>query len=205
MATTTTTTTPTPITATVNCCELGCSGVMEGRKGNYRYTESGLDSVILKDIVVFHCPVCNTIVPEIPAVGVLHRVIAMKILDKRSPLTGEELRYLRKFCGYSVTEFAEIMGSSKSVVSRWETQSHGASTDRTVRLLAMFKLVREMIGQPEAALKNVTAEELNTRIEEAFKTMEDRDEVESYEISSEELAKFGGAADPAENEKTAVQ
>jgi putative transcriptional regulator len=195
----------TPIIATATCCELGCGGVMEGRKGNYRYVESGLDSVLLKDILVFHCPVCNVIIPEIPAVGVLHRVIAMKILDKRSPLTGEEFRFLRKFCGYSVTEFAEIMGSSKSVVSRWETQNHGASTDRTVRLLAMFKLVREMIGQPDVALKNVTAEDLNARIEEAFKTMAGCDVEEGYEVSSEELAKFGGAAEAPKQEKAPVQ
>lgn len=67
-------------------------------------------------------------------------------------------RFLRKFCGYSVTEFAEIMGSSKSVVCRWETSNHGAGTDRTVRLLVMTKLVREIAGQPEPNPKNVLAE-----------------------------------------------
>jgi hypothetical protein len=32
-----------------------CSGTMEDRRGEYRYVESGLNSVIFKDILVFHC------------------------------------------------------------------------------------------------------------------------------------------------------
>jgi transcriptional regulator with XRE-family HTH domain len=173
---------------------------MEGRKGEYRYEESGLDSVVLKDILVFHCTKCNAIVPEIPAVGVLHRVIAMKLLLKRTLLTGEELRFLRKFCGYSVNEFAEIMGSTKSVICRWETQKHGAGTDRTVRLLALAKLVRELTGQPDAVLKNVTVEQLNSQVEAAFKVIEDRRGDEQYEISPEEMARFGRQASEPEPE-----
>src|SRR5262245_18353811 len=128
---------------------------MEGRKGEYKYVESGLNSVVLKDILVFHCTNCNEVVPEIPAVGTLHRVIARQILLKKTLLTGSELRFLRKLCGYSVHEFAEIMGCSKAAIPRWENQSsHGEGTDRTIRLLATATLVREISGQPEKTLKN---------------------------------------------------
>ena len=193
------------IITTVGCCELGCSGTMEGRKGEYKYIESGLDTVVLKDILVFHCTTCNAIVPEIPEVGILHRFIAQKLLLKGTLLTGDEMRFLRKFCGYSVADFAEIMGSSKTVIYRWETSKHGASTDRTVRLLVMFKLMREMIGQPEPTLKNVTFEELNSKVEAAFKTMEDRDDVEEhYEISPEDIAQFGGGQSVIEREVSPV-
>lgn len=188
---------------TMACCEGGCNGTMEGRKGEYRYVESGLDSVVLKNILVFHCTTCNEVVPEIPAVGLLHRVIAFKLLLKKALLTGDEIRFLRKFCGYSVADFAEIMGSTKSVISRWETQTHGASTDRTIRLLVMLKLAREMAGQPEVALKNVTMDELISKVENAFKAIDDRDGAEQrYEISPEDLAQFG--SDPSETEMGAV-
>jgi len=181
------------IIATTVCCEEGCGGTMEGRKGEYRYIESGLNSVTLKDILVFHCTKCNAIVPEIPAAGVLHRVIAMRLLHKKTLLTGNELRFLRKLCGYSVNEFGEIMGSNKSVVSRWETQdSHGEGTDRTVRLLVLTKLVRELVGKPDPILKNVTVEQLNSEVETAFKLIEGRRCNEQYEISPEEIARFGG-------------
>ncbi len=163
---------------------------MEGTKGEYKYVESGLNSVVLKDILVYHCPKCNELVPEIPAVGVLHWVIARRILLKKTLLTGSELRFLRKFCGYSVNEFAEIMGSSKTVISRWENQSmHGEGTDRTVRLLVMAKLLRAIAGQPETILKNVTVGQLTAECEGALKVIEARRANDKYVISPEEIAR----------------
>lgn len=173
--------------AITTCREPDCGGTMEGRRGEYGYTEGGLDSVILKNILVFHCTKCKAIVPEIPAPGVLHRVIALKLLMKTLLLVGNELRFLRKLCGYSVNEFAEIMGSSKSVICRWETAKHGAGTDRTVRLLVMAKLVREITGQPNPILKKVTVEQLNSQLETAFKAIEDRTGEEQYETFSSHL------------------
>jgi DNA-binding transcriptional regulator YiaG len=178
---------------------------MEGRKGEYRYIESGLNSVVLKDILVFHCTKCNAIVPEIPAAGVLHRVVAMRLLCKKTLLTGSEVRFLRKLCGYSVNEFSEIMGSNKTVVSRWENQNtHGEGTDRTVRLLVLAKLVREMVGQPEPILKNVTVAQLNSEVEAAFKLIEGRRSEEQYEISPEDIARFGGAECAPELETASI-
>jgi transcriptional regulator with XRE-family HTH domain len=179
------------IVATATCYRDGCGGTMEGRKGEYKYLESGLDSVTLKDILVFHCTKCNAIVPEIPAAGVLHRVIALRLLMKKTLLTGKELRFLRKLCGYAVNEFCEIVGSSKSVVSRWENyDTHGEGTDRTVRLLALGKLVREIAGQPDPILRNVTVEQLNNEVLDSFKTIVARRENEQYEIPPEEIARF---------------
>jgi DNA-binding transcriptional regulator YiaG len=181
------------VIATSRCYRKDCGGTMEGRKGEYRYVECGLNSVLLQDILVFHCTKCNGLIPEIPAAGVLHRVIAMRLLQKKTLLTGGEVRFLRKLCGYSVNDFAEIMGSSKTVIYRWETQNtHGKETDRTVRLLAMAKLCRELTGQSEPILKNVTVAQLNAEVENAFKLIEVRRSDEEYDISPEELAHFGG-------------
>ena len=87
--------------------------------------------------------------PEIPAAGILHRVIALRLLHKKNLFTGSEVRFLRKFCGYTVIEFAEILGSSKTVVSRWEKNGSGKETDRIVRLLLLNKLTLELVGQPK--------------------------------------------------------
>src|ERR1039457_1206357 len=173
------------IITSTKCYTGRCGGTMEGRKGEYRYVESGLNSVILKDILVYHCTRCNAIVPEIPAAGVLHRVIAMRLLCKKTLLTGNEIRFLRKLCGYSINEFSEIMGSSKAVICRWETQDkngkgHGKGTDRTIRLLVLAKLAREVSGQPDPILKNVTVEQLNSEMEAAFKVIQARGDDEEY-------------------------
>jgi transcriptional regulator with XRE-family HTH domain len=185
------------IVATAKCYRSDCGGTMEGRKGEYKYVECGLDSVILKDILVFHCTKCNALVPEIPAAGILHRVIALRLLMKTTLLTGAELRYLRKLCGYSVNEFSEIMGSSKAVVSRWETQSmHGEATDRTVRLLVLGKLVREIAGRPDPILRNVTVEALSADVLNSLKTLVAKRGHELYEIPSAEIAKFSETKAP---------
>ena len=181
------------VIATDKCRE--CGGVMEGRKGEYRYTECGLNSVTLEDILVFHCTHCNDIVPEIPATGVLHRLIAMKLLLKKTLLTGAELRFLRKMNGYSVEEFCEVMGVNKDVVYGWENKrSHGKTTDRTVRLLMFTKLLKEIAGQPKPVLRNVTIQHLSEEVEETLKLIHatKTNAEEQYNISPEELAHFGG-------------
>jgi len=190
---------------TARCYREGCGETMEGRKVKYQYVESGLDSVFLKDILVFHCPKCNAIVPRIPAVGVLHRVIALRLLQKKTLLTGKELRYLRKLSGYSVAEFTEIMGTTKQVVSHWENQSnHGQGTDRIVRLLVLGKLIREIIGHPDPILKNVTVEQLTNDIMSVFKTLTKRKSEEQYEISPEEVAHYANTERSERNTEPAV-
>lgn len=123
-----------------------CNGTMEGRRENYRYTECGLESVTLLDILVFHCK-CGAIVPEISAVEMLHEAIAIDLLRKDTFLSGEEIRFLRKTAGYSATKLAAIMGVTKEAVSRWENdkQPIGKESDRLVRWVCFDGIMRNVI------------------------------------------------------------
>ena len=184
------------LVATSRCYE--CGSTMDGRKGEYKYTECGLHSVTLKDILVFRCTNCSAMVPEIPAAGVLHRVIALRLLFKKNLLAGSEIRFLRKLCGYSINDFAEIVGSSKSVVSRWEKVGCGKGTDRIMRLLVMAKLTREIAGEPEPILRNVTVEQLSRMVDETFKLIEGKAKSnERYVILPEEIARYTDATEKA--------
>lgn len=119
-----------------------CPGTMTGRRENYRYLECGLKNVVLRDILVFRCDHCGAVVPEITDASLLHSLIGMRILFRDGRLCGEEVRFLRKLVGYTATALAELAGTSKSVVSRWEHKTtFGENTDRLLRLIFFNKML----------------------------------------------------------------
>ena len=125
-----------------------CHRTMIGRRENYPYTEVGLKSVTLTNVLVFHCK-CGAIVAEIPGAGQLHFLIAIDLLRKGTILSGEEARYLRKWVGYSATELAETTGYSKSIISRWENEKQiiAKESDRLLRLVVFAKMLENAVGQ----------------------------------------------------------
>lgn len=125
-----------------------CEYPMEGKTQNYAYSECGLSSVVLTNIIVFHCSQCGAIVPEIPSVGGLHLRIAMDTLFKKSLLISEEIRFVRKMAGYSATHLSKVMGVDKSTVSRWENSKNiGKNNDRVLRLICFAKLIFNAVGK----------------------------------------------------------
>jgi DNA-binding transcriptional regulator YiaG len=125
-----------------------CGGVMEGTRGsNYKYTECGLDSVNLVNILVFHCknPHCGAVVPEIPAFSELHRTIAFSLIQKESLLIGDEIKFLRKMCGLNGVKLAELLGMHKTTLSNWENGKKDISkkSDIALRLLAFSAIMQD--------------------------------------------------------------
>lgn len=118
-----------------------CGKEMTGRKQNYSYTQCGLSNVVLIDVLVFNCS-CGEIAVEIPAIATLHRFIAFELLRKPTLLSGEEVRFLRKFVGYSAIEFAEKIGKTPVSISRWESGKITKNADRVLRL-AFFAAIIE--------------------------------------------------------------
>lgn len=123
-----------------------CGELMEGRVADYKYVESGLSTVVLKNILVFRCSHCGGVMPQIGAAAQLHTWIAMHLLTKKTRLTGEEIRFLRKAVGYSATHLAKMVGTSKSIVSRWENHSTTSQqNDRLVRLICLNKMLSDCL------------------------------------------------------------
>lgn len=69
----------------------------------------------------------------------LQLAVLHALLYKPTPLSGDELRYIRKFLEMSTTEFGKIFGVSHVAVLKWEGgQTHPPlSTDIYIRLYAL--------------------------------------------------------------------
>ncbi|HQP35399.1 MAG TPA: helix-turn-helix domain-containing protein [Polyangiaceae bacterium] len=107
------------------------------RAETYLYTESGLPNVVLVGVDVRHCPACGHHELVLPRVADLHRTIAHTVIRKPARLSGSEVRFLRKYLGWSGADFARHIGVDPSTVSNWETDKEpiGPSSDRALRLM----------------------------------------------------------------------
>jgi DNA-binding transcriptional regulator YiaG len=120
---------------------------MRGERTKYQYTECGLTSVTLDNVLVFECD-CGAKVPEIVAVEELHTFIAVAILQKNSLLSGEEIRFLRKIAGLGQAELARIIGVHATRPSKWESGESriGKNNDRLLRAYCLFGMVQQIMG-----------------------------------------------------------
>jgi putative zinc finger/helix-turn-helix YgiT family protein len=141
-----------------------CGGNAKVVRKNYRFKESGLNNVFLKDIEVVKCADCKSESPRVPNHDDLMRTIAVALIDKPSELAGDEVRFLRKYLGEGSTTFAQMLGIDRSHLSRVENGAMAISrqTDRLVRTLALVheptlleKLKR--LGGYEALLQRLSA------------------------------------------------
>lgn len=150
-----------------------CGRVMEGRRENYHYTECGLQSVVLRNILVFHCD-CGAIIARIPAMAWLHRAITLSLISKESLLSSEEIRFLRKMAGLNGVELAKALGAHKTTLSKWEnnTRKIPKNSDAALRLICFAGIMQTLLQQkdlvPQIAneLKQLTAFDIKQALQE---------------------------------------
>jgi len=107
----------------------------------YRYTECGLDNVIIHGAQLVIDDDGEEVV-SIPNINGLHKAIAQSILLRQSSMSGKELRFIRTEMGLTQAELADIVHRESLSVSRWERGEtpidHNAQA--LIRLLAMERL-----------------------------------------------------------------
>lgn len=122
----------------MNC--ISCGAPMRSSTKNVPYDENALPGVMLYGVKVSRCPKCGEEEVAIPNLAGLHLALAKAIVSKPGRLCGPEIRFLRKFLGYSGSDFARVIGSNASTISRWESgaQSMNVHADRLLRLMVMY-------------------------------------------------------------------
>lgn len=118
-----------------------CGEPMISARENYSYTASGLPYVTLVGVEVRRCKACGEHEVVLPKIEQLHRAIALGVVAKRPRLTAAEIRFLRKYLGWSGADFAKHMGVTPESVSRWENdrEQMGAVADRLLRLMVVTR------------------------------------------------------------------
>ena len=107
----------------------------------YRYTECGLENVIIKDASFLKDDRGEEVVC-IPNINGLHMAITRSILLRQSGMTGAELRFIRTEMGLTQAELADLVHREPLAISRWERGERpiDSNAEALMRLLAMEKL-----------------------------------------------------------------
>jgi putative zinc finger/helix-turn-helix YgiT family protein len=162
--------------AFMHCAECGATAAI--KKGTYRFRESGLDNVVLKGIEIVRCPACGEESPIIPNLEGLLRTLALAIVTSKLPLAGPEVRYLRKYLAMSGDQFARMLHTDKSTLSKWENGAVniGSKSDLLIRAVALHlgRGLREEAEQVIRGFEQIDEEstEAPHRIEVDSETLE---------------------------------
>lgn len=127
---------------------ITCGKKMKERKGRYHFLASGLSNVYLDNVTFFVCS-CGEEMPALSCLDDLLGRIASEVVRGSPRLSGEEIRFLRKWLGLKSTDFAKMLGVSKVSVSRWENNKTAIdkSYDRTIRALVISRDFRQALEE----------------------------------------------------------
>lgn len=123
-----------------------CSNCEYGKKlkASYitkKFDESGLDNITLKGVSEFKCPNCGETYSGYGNIDELHSLIAHHLIRKKGLLTNKEIRFLRKYMGYSSAMLAKLVGQKIEHISRIENGKNKVTElfDHYIRLLVIQK------------------------------------------------------------------
>jgi DNA-binding transcriptional regulator YiaG len=113
-----------------------CGKAAKVTRGEWEFEEFGLP-VKLINIKLIKCGHCGNVDPIIPNMNGLMTAIALKLVCSQSLLGGEEIRFLRKYVGKSAQEFARLLHTDHTHLSKLENNrlEIGHTLDKYLRLL----------------------------------------------------------------------
>ena len=103
-------------------CEASAVEYKSTSERPYHYVGSGLKNVYLVGVKYWVCSVCGKQAAELPSLRGLLTSIARTLVEKKSPLVGEQVRFLRKRLGRPSKEFAALIGVTPERYSAMEAK-----------------------------------------------------------------------------------
>jgi transcriptional regulator with XRE-family HTH domain len=95
--------------------------------------------VELHKINIIKCAECGNVDPIIPNMDDMMHAVAMAVICHPCKLSGDKIRFLRKFIGKTAEEFAKLLGMDKTHLSKLENDHYpvGDQSDKLIRLLVL--------------------------------------------------------------------
>jgi len=116
-----------------------------------------LPGVVLVGVEVSRCPQCGEYEVAIPAIDELNKMIASAVIRNKARLKGAEVRFLRSYLGYSAADFAKLIGSSASTVSKWESDSQPIGHHADLLLRALVVVGKKVEEYPLETFAGISA------------------------------------------------
>ena len=177
-------------------CDVCRKGELRTKvRQTYRYKECGLDNVYLLDMEFWVCDACGIKVPRLKRMPELHATIARAIAMQPCRLRGQDVRFLRKQLGYRAKEWATLLRTDASTLSRWENnqQEIGTQSDTLIRLL-YFRIRDEKEGTLSKENVATAAAAVNTACALNLCVNMKNPNVYSYQMRTPRLRKTGDLA-----------
>jgi hypothetical protein len=123
--------------AVSHCCEDRAQKKLATADAPYHYVGSGIRNVYLVGITYYVCLKCEKQAAELPAIKQLHAALARALVSKASPLTGLEVRFLRKRLGKQAVVFSPMVSLTPEYLSALENSPDPVDPgrDKLVRLI----------------------------------------------------------------------
>lgn len=108
---------------------------------NYRYSECGLDNVVIENMPVV-IDDAGEEVYSIPNIVGLHKVIAYSIITQSYSIGPAELRFLRTEMGLTQAELGQLVKKDHQTIGRWERGEKpiDQNAESVIRLVAAERL-----------------------------------------------------------------
>jgi transcriptional regulator with XRE-family HTH domain len=146
----------------------------------YHYLGAGLPNVYLVGVKYTVDGATGEESVGIPRLPELLGALATALVEKRAPLTGDELRFLRKRLNVASKDFAPVVGVTAEQYSRLENGANlTASNDRLVRLLyaALARL-------PQAVAEGVALTEWTAELNHEERIIATQDEKKAWVVTT---------------------
>jgi transcriptional regulator with XRE-family HTH domain len=135
-------------------CEESAMEYISTKEAPYHYIGSGLKNVYLVGIKYWVCSVCKRMAAEIPSLNPLHANIARLLVEKSSPLIGEQVRFLRKRIAKQSKEFAAMIGVTPERYSAMESSEVPLAEGRD----KLVRIIYRVLSRDSKLKRNLTNE-----------------------------------------------